>query len=218
MILLDKEEERKVSITTQSTQDLLKHLNDSLYFLEASSQAFDEGYLSEAKRLATTIRVLLHDTRTSHSILGQLGVKSNLDYINSAPPLDPTPILSETGFIGIRRINNSTTFYAPLGDHPPFEDLIPYKKFDEWWNEGIIRDNTGQVFSRSKLILEVVNKDGGAHVDPNLNLAYAELSRNNSMDWVVSDGENLIPLKDFELYCIRQIAYELYSSLKQAGY
>ena len=59
----------------QSEKELQQHLTDILQALELSSRAFDEGYEGEAKRLAAAIRVLVHDTPNSKSLLGQLGSK-----------------------------------------------------------------------------------------------------------------------------------------------
>jgi peptide subunit release factor RF-3 len=48
-------------------QDLIRQLRDQVAFLRASGASFDAGMESEAKRLATTIRVLIHDTARSQS-------------------------------------------------------------------------------------------------------------------------------------------------------
>jgi hypothetical protein len=51
---------------------LLANLAESIDFLNLSASSFDNGYEAEAKRLAVTLRVLLHDTAQSHSLLGLL--------------------------------------------------------------------------------------------------------------------------------------------------
>ena len=53
--------------------ELQGHLDEQLEFLERSAASFDAGYEGEAKELAVSLRVLLHDTQQSHSLLGQLG-------------------------------------------------------------------------------------------------------------------------------------------------
>jgi hypothetical protein len=40
------------------------------------------------ERLAVSLRVLLHDTNTSHSLLGQLG-KKNIKFVDAALDFDP---------------------------------------------------------------------------------------------------------------------------------
>jgi len=40
-------------------------LNEQLDFLQASCDRFDDGHRHEAKRIALSLRVLLHDTQDS---------------------------------------------------------------------------------------------------------------------------------------------------------
>ncbi len=59
----------------QTKEDLLIHLKDSCDFMEISCRAFDDGYVGEAKRLATTLRVLLHDTQNRNRYLTYLKLR-----------------------------------------------------------------------------------------------------------------------------------------------
>ena len=67
----------------QSQAELAKHLREHLGFLRASADAYDAGFDGEAKRLAVSVRVLVHDTNNSKSLLGQLGQK-NTQFVDSA--------------------------------------------------------------------------------------------------------------------------------------
>ncbi|MCP3907512.1 MAG: hypothetical protein GY712_05790, partial [Oceanicoccus sp.] len=87
--------------------------------------------------------------------------------------------------------------------------------FPEWWNKIVLKDNNQNSFSRRELILALSNKDGGAHVDPNLDSAYADLTRNNSVGIVFSDGQTYQAVKDVELHTVRQIAYEVIISIER---
>jgi len=60
----------------QSNEELQQHLKDIIQALELSAYAFDNGSEGEAKRLAAAIRVLVHDTESSKSLLGQLEQKT----------------------------------------------------------------------------------------------------------------------------------------------
>jgi hypothetical protein len=60
----------------QSRKELEAHLDEQIKFLEASAAAYDKGFDGEAKRLAVTLKVLLYDTKQSHSLLSQLGLKT----------------------------------------------------------------------------------------------------------------------------------------------
>ena len=70
----------------QSQAELSQHLQEQLEFLQASAGAYDQGFEGEAKRLAVSIRVLVHDTSNSNSLLGQLGQK-DIKFLDSAIPV-----------------------------------------------------------------------------------------------------------------------------------
>ena len=201
----------------QSNEELKRHLRDSVGFLEASCASFDAGFLGEAKRLATTIRVLLHDTQSSKSLLGLLGIKSSLEYITTATQYDPQNLLSYHGLVGFRFGPKGPAYWAPLGGGPPTRYNRLACDFDAWWNESVIIDKSGGNFTRRDLVLVLANKDGGAHVDPQLDATYAALTRSNSLGWEVSDGTTTRSLSDVELHSVRQIAYELLQSLRNHG-
>ena len=86
--------------------------------------------------------------------------------------------------------------------------------FQEWWDEVVIRDSGDNLFSRSDLVLTMADQDGGAHVDPDLNEAYANLSRFNSQGWAVrSGGSSYEPGNSLTATSVRQIAHEVEQSL-----
>ncbi len=201
----------------QTNDELMRHLHDSIRFLMTSCAAFDSGFLGESKRLATTVRVLLHDTPNSKSLLGLLNLKSNLKYITTATRYDPQNLLTYHGLVGFRFGPQGVTYWAPLGDGPPTRYNRPPCNFDAWWNEAVIIDKIGGKFTRRDLILALANKEGGAHVDPELDASYADITRNNSLGWNISDGTTSQPLSDVELHSVRQIAYELLQSLLKCG-
>ncbi len=201
----------------QTANELNGHLSDNIGFLKASCQSFDAGFVGEAKRLATTIRVLLHDTNNSRSLLGLLGKKNSISYLNTATPYDSRNLLAHHGLVGFRIGPQGAGYWAPLGDGPPTRYENPRIGFDAWWNEQVIVDGAGENFTRRDLVLTLANKDGGAHVDPELDVKYVALTRGNSLGWVASDGNGQRPLSDVELFSVRQIAYELLESLKENG-
>lgn len=88
----------------QELRELEVHLKDNIEFIKNSSKSFDMGMISEAKRLAVSIRVLLHDTKTSKSLLGLLGEKDQLLYLNTAHPYNPNNLLSHMGLVGFELI------------------------------------------------------------------------------------------------------------------
>ncbi len=70
----------------QSQADLERHLRSQLAFLIRSSSSYDDGFHDEALRLANALRVLFHQTNTSHSLLGQLNLQSKIRYLQHGDP------------------------------------------------------------------------------------------------------------------------------------
>lgn len=199
----------------QSVEELKKHLQEQLRFLKKSCRDYDNGDISEAKRIALQLRVLLHDTNSSNSLLSQLNLKEKLSYLDSAFPFDPHNLMPHCGLLFI---NSNSTIYIPLlNDGPP----IPKKfiAFEPWWkNSIVIKDRMGKEFSRKDLILNITNTDGGAHIDRKLNKSYADLSRNNSVGIQLvikkpDQEKEIFDMQCVELASVRQIAYELIASL-----
>ena len=190
----------------QTNNELLEQLKEQINFLKTSSREFDNGNYAEAKRLATNIRILLHDTRNSISLLKQLDIKEKIYYIDTASDYDPKNLISHHGLVGIKVSKNDTRFFPFLT-----KEKCKFTIFDKWWNKIVISDKNNKKFTRKKLILALANQDGGAHVDPELNEAYAELSRNNSVGWFTN---NNLPILKIELFSVRQIAFELILTLE----
>lgn len=193
----------------QSSDDLNNHLFEQIQFLRASSNSYDSGFTGEAKRLATVIRTLVHETRESQSLLGQLEIRNKIHYYNTAIPQ------SQFGLTGIKTSTNGissyTEYVAPLDNGGPLRKERPWILLPEWWDAMKVLYDGQAYFTRKKLVLSLVNKDGGAHVDPQLDEAYANLSRNNTLN-VFHDGA---PVKGVELASVRQIAFELCRSLQE---
>ncbi|HEY3486719.1 MAG TPA: hypothetical protein VGL10_01520 [Gammaproteobacteria bacterium] len=196
-----------------SKTELLQHLKEQFGFLARSCTAYDAQYRDEGKRIAVVLRTLLHDTNKSKSLLGLLGLKQSIAFLDTALPLNPKNLLSHAG-LTMMRVTEKAAEYVPCLDENPTGR--PRRKifFPEWWNAVVIVDQNKNKFNRRELILAVANKDGGAHVDPTLDAAYAALTRNNSMGWIFQKGEIQEPLLPIELASIRQIGHEVISTLK----
>lgn len=190
----------------QTKQELLDHLYDNLNFLRLSASAFDAGHTSEAKRLAVTTRLLLHDTNRSKSLLGLLGWKQGVGYLDTAHDYNPNNLISHLGLV----VFGGGSYIAPLDDRPNKFILFP-----KWWNKIIIVDKNKNQFNRRELILALANKDGGAHVDPKLSKAYSDLTRKNSVGWLLSDGTIDKPMVNIERFSMRQIAHEVIRSIER---
>jgi hypothetical protein len=197
-----------MSYYQQSRTDLASHLAEQLEFLQASADAFDRGRDGEAKRLAVSVRVLVHETKNSRSLLGQLGLLSQ-NFVSTVFPDVVGNLTAHGGLISMAVSGPETSYIAMLDDVPMVRQL----SFRDWWDETVFTDDTKTTLSRRELVLSVADQDGGAHVDPTLNEAYAKLSRENSMGWVVAAAGETKPIPKPERAAIRQIAHEVLRTL-----
>ncbi len=189
--------------------EFLKLLENSVAWLRRSAEAFDAGAHDEARRLATVLRVLLHDTAKSKSLLGQLGKKMML--LNSGFPAQPGHV-GQWGQLLLVEHGPTIRYRACLDDGPPGTTV----GFDTWWNTRVLTDGVASHLTRRDLVLGAANQDGGAHVDPMLDADYARFIR---------DAENALggsahdelgagrTLGGGALESIRQIAHEVLKSL-----
>ena len=60
--------------------ELEQELNDQIELLKLDAANYDAGREIVAKSLAVKLRILLHDTTNSKSLLGQLGKKNKQFY------------------------------------------------------------------------------------------------------------------------------------------
>ncbi|GAA4417591.1 hypothetical protein GCM10023187_50150 [Nibrella viscosa] len=195
----------------RTVDDLKEQLKEQIHFLKASSHSFDSGYCREAKRLAVTLRILLHDTRNSKSVLDQLGYKGSIGFIDTCLDLEPDNLLTQCNLLAITSSNSFDGYVPLLGEG--YLGVEHSKPFDAWWNKPVLKDSTGKEFTRKELVLYLAEQDGGAHVDPKLDEEFIKLSRENSMQWTIANGVDQIPINSPVLPAVRQIAYEVEKSL-----
>ncbi|MTH14146.1 hypothetical protein [Flavobacterium sp. LC2016-01] len=208
--------------------ELLQHLKEQIYFIEKCIEDYDKNEI-EAKRVATHIRTLVHDTSISISLLKQLNLKERM-YINTNVPKNAFAYwkVSHIGMSG-GTINNQTPYIGIVGKevygnsdgsisikyfpiYKEWKDFSPSMDFDTWWNAEIYDNRNGDVLTRKGLILNVANKDGGAHID-NLKQEYRSFKKNDIIQFKVN--ENLQGFDNIPAYpAVIQIAWELLNSIK----
>jgi hypothetical protein len=196
----------------QGRQELENHLDEQIQFMKLSAHSFDSGFEGEAKRLASCIRVLVHDTKNSKSLLGQLDMK-NRYYWDSRGAVDVGWAKESDSFFVLVQVTEAGPRYIPVLERGPFPML--QSDFDKWWNGIVLIDGKGIRFTRKELVLSLANQDGGAHVDPTLDEKYASLSRNNSFGWATISDDEKKPLIGIELSAVRQITHEILKTLDQ---
>ena len=214
----------------QSRDELTALLMEQVEFLRASSERFDEGSVSEAKRIAAVIRTLVHNSGRTVSLLKQLGIQHQLKFVDSydgfVPPNTGLPgtivVRYDAGLARIALGDGTPRFDAPLADLP--DEAKGPQPFRFWWNRQVLSDLQGNTFTRKQLVLFLAHKVGGVHVDPEMPASFNALSRFNSMGWgyqrtqqgvslVVPAGPNDEPMGDPVPWNVRQMAFEVESTL-----
>lgn len=190
--------------------EIQEEFRAQLKFLRKSCDAYDAGDTDEFRRIALAVRVLVYDHGQSKSILGQLGLK-NVSFLSFTPPVNPKNLMSSFPFVGIR-METKDTIYKPLLDKGPW--ITRSSSFDDWWNEAAFCSPGRISMARAGFILHTANQAGGAHVDPQLDEEFHKIAKANEAGWVSNYGGVEKPLMDLEKACVRQIGFEVLSSLE----
>lgn len=205
---------------SQEPLTVRQHLARQLRFLEASAVLLDAGELDEAVRITTAIRVTLHHTSKSTSLLAQLSVPdlplltTSHGFFEDGP--GPRPWLGARRFhydgAGFVRITSEGLVYRPkLGDGSCAEFLSA----TDWWHQIVFALDPGALFSRKAIVLGAANQDGGAHVDPNPDSKYLRMAYTQEFGILVghsAEGEVRVPQYGYHIVALRQMAYELLNS------
>lgn len=196
----------------RSRTDLLRELSEQVDLLAHACLSFDTGLEPIGKHIALSLRVLLHHHGSSRALLEQLGLRSKR-FMDTAWDLNPANLGTDCPLCVMRIGHDGSTYKAlcQVGGGPLGERWIPFEK---WWNNNVIKDDQGRFFCRRELIANVADTDGGAHVDPSLDEAYMDLSRNNSLGWVITRGDVQSPFPPPVMACLRQIAHEVLRTLE----
>lgn len=196
----------KISLSESDLQDQFK---EQLNFIEKSAKAYDEGDFTEAKRMAVALRILLHKTAASTSLLYSLGLQDITNFQSSSSQYDPGLFPCYHTLVTVGMLEHK---YYPLFT---VSNVFSFQSYGSFWNEEIIfSDNTGNKFTRKDLVCYLADQDGGAHVDPKIDKAYYELSRGNSLGWKFKDGEKEGELTGAEHAAVRQIAHEVLTTFR----
>lgn len=211
----------------RSKHELIGLLEEQIGFIKKSISDFTSNEL-EAKRVATNLRTLVHDTDRSTSLLMQLNSK-HIGFINTNAPKGGMAYWCLSG-VGMSNgiFDQNTPYIGLVGKEltgqedrisikyfPVFQKWTsPFPKidFDSWWNTEIYDNRNGYTLTRKKLILNVVNKDGGAHIDV-LDEEYNTFKNEDTIQFNVNDkvqGFDNIPVYS----AVIQIAWELLGSIQ----
>ena len=193
---------------------LERKLNEQLELLQKLGEMYDIVSPIAALPLATCVRVLLHQTTTSHAVLQQLGVLSSLRFRDTSWHGIPGNLLAHNGLVVMEMTSGVGGRYVPRLAVTA-EQGNPDLSFGRWWNDMVLKDAPGTTWTRKSLILEVANKEGGAHLDPSQPASIRALEHENSMGWVFNDAEGERPFANNPLApSVRQIAREVELTLE----
>jgi len=181
-------------------------------FLTRSCEAYDAGHEYEAKRIAGVLRTLLHDSRSSRSLLGQLGLKGSTRFLDSSIPINPSNLLGTPGLFAL----DDGRWTPALDSHETYERRV---SFDSWWTTPVTKLSDGTDVSRERYVLEVANTEGGAHIDPQASAIYDRLVALHAwpIAGVHADGSQGQPRGNQALAALRQIAHEVIRTLTASG-
>ncbi len=135
-----------------------KLLSDHLSFIEKSANEFDRGDTSEVLRIATSLRVIFHQTAKSVALLEHLNA---WDIMLLTAYTDLKGLKEDVPAAPILQFDNPFTCLYMNEDQSNDE----YVTVKEWWNEDPVTAGLGEWITRKDIVMWVANKDGGAHVD-----------------------------------------------------
>ncbi len=201
-------------------EELANHLKEQIDFMIASAIQFDNGFEGEAKRLAIAILILVHDTSRCSALLTQLN-NLNILFYDSSSAFNPRNLATSNCLTVMEASKGENEglrgdYIAPLDNLPATRNKDRKVSFDRWWRRNTVyKDNLENTFTRRDLVLIVADKEGGAHIDPELDQAYANLAKFNSLGWkVYVQGEEKYFVNRPVLPSIRQIAHEVLKTLE----
>jgi hypothetical protein len=192
-----------------SKNELIKKFKEQLQKLETFNKLFDEGDESIAAEMAVKMRVLFYNSNSSKSLLRQLKL-TDIQFVDTSSRYSSRNLLTHLGLLLTEaKFTQEGIVSKVLIKH----DLSDKRLIDfhNWWdNKVVVSDKYNKTFTRRRLILELANTDGGAHVDDKLKQDYWKLTRENSVNWFIqAKGGVQVPIDNPVPKCIRQISHEV---------
>lgn len=206
----------------RSMDELNELLREQISFLEASCKLFDQGTQHEAKRLALILRILVRESRNSHSLLGQLGLLDSITFYNSLPPMNLHNALGEHGFVKTKVSSEGTNYVPIFGE---LIELVSNRKMTySSWISQVVYKNGSKEFTREDFIGWMADKEGGAHVDPTSAPGFVTVKEYSQETWKfgrknpeTGDWEESTADGNLVYVGVRQIAYEMLETLKNVS-
>lgn len=207
-------------------EELNTILGEQIELLQLSAENFDKGHYATTLQMATTIRVLFHDTDSSKSLIKQIceadGKDKNDFEMVTTKEQDfggEKLIIFGDGLYTMVLSGLGLLFSPKLSDSTLTKVAFPY-----WWNEKVIKNvssgfETAEWMTREELIKLHANKEGGAHVDENKNEKISDIGSKEAAGWAgftvdcYGRRQEINSSVDQKKVTIRQICYEVLVSL-----
>lgn len=188
----------------------LDALEQQVNFICRSCEAYDRLQREdEAIRIATHLRVIFNSTRNSVSLIEQCRLEGEA-MLSTSSFLDGHQLGFGLIDLYLNRKTGETSCH-PCLDIDTYPRLIPMQK---WWDEEIVIKYGEKALTRRDIVRTMVDKDGGAHVDPGpLPPEYIDLKRFGGIRIMdANQQKQLFPrieVKNGHFASVRQMAYEL---------
>jgi len=189
-------------------------LKAHLGFIKSSADSFDAGNTYEALRIATSLRVIFHQTHHSTALLEHLNAWGI--FLRTEQDWDLRDLPCPEKIISFDRICFSSDGiwqwkYTPTNNQE-------YLSVKEWWDEYPVSIIQGKFITRKMIATDwLANKAGGSHVDKQEALPIEYLMSMNSL-FVSKDNKTISkgpqhgrPVNE-PFTCVRQMAYEVLTS------
>lgn len=168
----------------RSMADKRAMLREQISLLTSYAEMYDTGQRAFAKPMAASLRLLIHQTKKSISLLQQLGLRQGR-FFAVVEKVSPRNLLTECNLL-VTHFTGSGAHYvawtAPLG----FRQRL---SFPEWWSAPVLKGHGGVTMCRRDVITAVADMDGGAHVDPGLEKVYHQFRTGELLGWGVVKNE-----------------------------
>lgn len=210
----------------RDNDDYLETLHEQLDFLIDSCEKFDMGKFHYAKQIATQVRVLVHQTNLSTSLLTWLEKQDTMTFCSTASlPKNAIYFISFITLVNRIILNESGsksiehTFLPILNSNKTVGKK--WINFENWYNHPVLICKPTSI-SRKDIIMYLSNKDGGAHVDSYVDENIYKISKGiESLVYATDKPLEEDPYQKGEPYinlinaAARQIAHELILSIRK---